>query len=69
MRDPDKGCYYPPTLLTEVQPSATLAQEEIFGPVLVSMSFRTPAEAVTLANNSRYGLAASVTDQERARCG
>jgi aldehyde dehydrogenase (NAD+) len=57
---PEKGCYYPPTLLTEVQPSATLAQEEIFGPVLVSMSFRTPAEAVQLANNSRYGLAASV---------
>jgi aldehyde dehydrogenase (NAD+) len=57
---PDSGCYYPPTLLTDVQPSATLAQEEIFGPVLVSMSFRTPAEAVVLANNSRYGLAASV---------
>ncbi|MGH8033759.1 MAG: aldehyde dehydrogenase family protein, partial [Lysobacterales bacterium] len=57
---PATGCYYPPTLLTNVQPSATLAQEEIFGPVLVSMSFRTPTEAVVLANNSRYGLAASV---------
>jgi len=57
---PEGGCYYPPTLLTDVQPSATLAQEEIFGPVLVSMTFRTPAEAVALANNSRYGLAASV---------
>ncbi len=57
---PDGGCFYPPTLLTDVQPSATLAQEEIFGPVLVSMTFRTPAEAVSLANNSRYGLAASV---------
>jgi len=57
---PKGGCFYPPTLLTDVQPSATLAQEEIFGPVLVSMSFRTPAEAVQLANNSRYGLAASV---------
>ena len=55
-----EGCYFPPTLLTDVQPSATLAQEEIFGPVLVSMTFRTPAEAVSLANNSRYGLAASV---------
>ena len=43
-----------------MQPSATLAQEEIFGPVLVSMTFRTPSEAVALANNSRYGLAASV---------
>ena len=57
---PDNGCYYPPTLLTDVQPSATLAQEEIFGPVLVSMTFRTPSEAVALANNSRYGLAATV---------
>jgi len=57
---PAEGWYYPPTLLTDVQPSATLAQEEIFGPVLVSMTFRTPSEAVELANNSRYGLAASV---------
>ena len=57
---PEDGCFYPPTLLTDVQPSSTLAQEEIFGPVLVSMTFRTPAEAVALANNSRYGLAASV---------
>jgi len=57
---PKGGCFYPPTLLTDVQPSSTLAQEEIFGPVLVSMSFRTPSEAVQLANNSRYGLASSV---------
>jgi aldehyde dehydrogenase (NAD+) len=57
---PKNGCFYPPTLLTDVQPSATLAQEEIFGPVLVSMTFRTPGESVQLANNSRYGLAASV---------
>jgi aldehyde dehydrogenase (NAD+) len=57
---PVKGCYYPPTLITGVQPAATLAQEEIFGPVLISMTFRTPSEAVALANNSRYGLAASV---------
>lgn len=57
---PVSGCFYPPTLITDVQPSSTLAQEEIFGPVLVSMTFRTPAEAVALANNSRYGLAASV---------
>jgi len=57
---PDKGCYYLPTLITDVQPSATLAQEEIFGPVLVSTTFRTPSEAVALANNSRYGLAASI---------
>ncbi|HET6564725.1 MAG TPA: aldehyde dehydrogenase family protein [Xanthomonadales bacterium] len=57
---PKGGCFYPPTLLSDVQPSSTLAQEEIFGPVLVSMSFRTPSEAVQLANNSRYGLASSI---------
>jgi len=57
---PETGAYYPPTLITGVQPASILAQEEIFGPVLVSMTFRTPQEAVELANNTRYGLAASV---------
>jgi aldehyde dehydrogenase (NAD+) len=57
---PTEGCFYPPTLFTEVAPASTLAQVEIFGPVLVAMSFRTPAEAVQLANNTPYGLAASV---------
>jgi len=57
---PDKGSFFPPTLLTDVHPAATVAQEEIFGPVLVGMTFRTPAEAVELANNTVYGLAASV---------
>lgn len=57
---PDTGSYYPPTLVSGVQPASILAQEEIFGPVLVSMTFRTPDEAVELANNTRYGLAASV---------
>jgi len=57
---PSSGCFYPPTLLTNVEPAATLAQLEIFGPVLVAMTFRTPNEAVQIANNSRYGLAASV---------
>ncbi|HEY0972431.1 MAG TPA: aldehyde dehydrogenase family protein [Gemmatimonadales bacterium] len=57
---PQEGCFYPPTLFTNVAPSATIAQEEIFGPVLVAMTFRTPAEAVQLANNTPYGLAASV---------
>ncbi len=57
---PENGCFYPPTLLTNVAPSASAAQEEIFGPVLVAMTFRTPSEAVELANNTRYGLAASV---------
>ena len=57
---PEEGCFYPPTLFTDVQPSSTIAQVEIFGPVLVSMTFRTPSEAVALANNTPYGLAASV---------
>ncbi len=57
---PTEGCFYPPTLFTDVAPSATIAQVEIFGPVVVMMTFRTPTEAVELANNTRYGLAASV---------
>jgi len=57
---PTDGYFYPPTLFTGVSPSATIAQVEIFGPVLVSMTFRTPSEAVALANNTPYGLAASV---------
>lgn len=57
---PTSGCFYPPTLLTDVSPANTVAQVEIFGPVLVAMTFRTPAEAVALANNTVYGLAASV---------
>jgi len=54
------GCFYPPTLFTHMSPSDTLSQEEIFGPVVVSIRFRTPAEAISIANNSRYGLAASI---------
>src|SRR5438132_851208 len=57
---PTEGYFYPPTLFTNVSPAATIAQVEIFGPVLVAMTFRTPAEAVELANNTPYGLAASV---------
>jgi aldehyde dehydrogenase (NAD+) len=57
---PHKGLYFPPTLLTGVHPTATVAQEEIFGPVLASMTFRTPSEAVELANNTVYGLAACI---------
>ena len=57
---PRDGWFFPPTLFTDVSPAATIAQVEIFGPVVVLMSFRTPAEAVELANNTRYGLAASV---------
>jgi aldehyde dehydrogenase (NAD+) len=57
---PAKGCFYPPTLITGLEPAAETVQEEIFGPVLVSLTFRSPQEAIELANNTRYGLAASV---------
>jgi aldehyde dehydrogenase (NAD+) len=57
---PTGGLYFPPTLLSNVHPTSAVAQQEIFGPVLAAMTFRTPAEAVELANNTVYGLAASV---------
>jgi len=57
---PSAGFYYPPTLLSNVHPTSIVAQQEIFGPVLAAMTFRTPREAVELANNTVYGLAASV---------
>src|SRR6202142_607638 len=57
---PTKGLFYKPTLITGLDPEAATVQEEIFGPVLVSLTFRTPEEAIALANNTRYGLAASV---------
>ncbi len=57
---PAEGYFYPPTLFTDVAPSSTVAQVEIFGPVVVLMTFRTPEESVELANNTRYGLAASL---------
>lgn len=57
---PKEGYFYPPTLFTNVSPSSIIAQEEIFGPVLVAMSFRSHSEAVKLANNTRYGLASSI---------
>lgn len=61
---PTNGYFYPPTIFTNVSPSHVIAQEEFFGPVLVCMSFRTPDEAAQLANNTRYGLAASVWSQD-----
>jgi aldehyde dehydrogenase (NAD+) len=57
---PGRGLYYKPTLLCNVHPTSIVAQQEIFGPVLAAMTFRTPKEAVELANNTVYGLAASV---------
>jgi len=57
---PSRGFYYPPTILSNVHPTSIVAQQEIFGPVLATMTFRTPKEAVELANNTVYGLASCV---------
>ena len=67
-----KGLFYPPTLFTNVSPSSTIAQEEIFGPVLVPMTFRTPDEAVELANNTTVWSGGECLEREPqygARCG
>ena len=61
-----QGCFYPPTLITDVNTASKVVMEEIFGPVLVAIEFRTTKEAVALANNTLYGLAGSV-HSERVR--
>jgi aldehyde dehydrogenase (NAD+) len=57
---PKTGCFLRPALITNVSPANSVVTEEIFGPVLVAMSFRTPEEAVALANNTKYGLASTI---------
>ncbi len=57
---PNQGCFYPPSILSEVTSASTVVQQEIFGPVLTVQTFRTHAEAIQLANNTRYGLSASI---------
>ena len=57
---PEEGWFYPPTLCDELTSTNVLAREEVFGPVVTMMTFRTPEEAVELSNDTRYGLAASV---------
>ncbi|MDC0057400.1 aldehyde dehydrogenase family protein [Alphaproteobacteria bacterium] len=57
---PKEGLFYPPSLFTNVTPASYISQIEIFGPVLTSLTFRTPSEAVAIANNTPYGLAASI---------
>ena len=57
---PNQGCYYPPSILSDVSSASTVVQQEIFGPVLTAQTFRTHAEAIQLANNTRYGLSASI---------
>ncbi len=66
-RLPDRGFWFPPTIFTEVAPAHRIAREEIFGPVLAVMTFRTPAEAVERANNTRYGLSAGVWTSKGSR--
>ena len=64
----DVGFYFEPTILTEVQPDSTIAQEEVFGPVLTVLRYRDDDDAVAIANNSRYGLSGAVwgADVDRA---
>lgn len=66
--DAPEGCFYPPTLATGVEPASTLASEEIFGPVATLTTFRTPRDAIALANNTRYGLAASIWSESVNQC-
>ena len=56
--------WYPPTLITNVNTASTVTMEEIFGPVAVALPFRTAKEAISLANNTMYGLAASVHSEQ-----
>ncbi|MFD1930858.1 MULTISPECIES: aldehyde dehydrogenase family protein [Nonomuraea] len=64
---PDKGFWFPPTIFTGVAQSHRVAREEIFGPVLSVLTFRTPAEAVEKANNTPYGLSAGVWTEKGSR--
>ena len=64
---PDKGFWFPPTLFTNVSPAHRIAREEVFGPVLSVLTFRTPAEAVEKANNTPYGLSAGVWTEKGSR--
>ncbi|MCS7006715.1 MAG: aldehyde dehydrogenase family protein [Thermoleophilia bacterium] len=66
-RLPERGFWFPPTLLTNVSQGARVVREEIFGPVLSVLTFRTPAEAVEKANNTRYGLSAGVWTEKGSR--
>ena len=64
---PGNGFWFKPTLFTDVQPSYSIAREEIFGPVLTTLTFRTPQEAIEIANNTEYGLSAGVWTEKGSK--
>ncbi len=64
---PDRGYWFPPTVFTQVSQAHRIAQEEIFGPVLSVLTFRTPAEAIAKANNTPYGLSAGIWSDKGSR--
>ncbi|TMR24252.1 aldehyde dehydrogenase family protein [Nonomuraea turkmeniaca] len=64
---PERGFWFPPTIFTGVAQSHTIARDEIFGPVLSVLTFRTPAEAVEKANNTPYGLSAGIWTEKGSR--
>ena len=64
---PSNGFWFPPTVFTDVTQAHRIAREEIFGPVLSVLTFRTPAEAVEKANNTPYGLSAGVWTDKGSR--
>jgi aldehyde dehydrogenase (NAD+) len=64
---PERGYWFPPTVFTDVVPAHRIAREEIFGPVLSVLTFRTPEEAIEKANNTTYGLSAGVWTEKGSR--
>ena len=64
---PDRGFWFPPTIFTDVSPAHRIARDEVFGPVLSVLTFRTPDEAVAKANNSSYGLSAGIWSEKGSR--
>jgi acyl-CoA reductase-like NAD-dependent aldehyde dehydrogenase len=64
---PERGYWFPPTIFTDVSPAHRIAREEVFGPVLSVLTFRTPDEAVAKANNTTYGLSAGIWSEKGSR--
>jgi aldehyde dehydrogenase (NAD+) len=64
---PDRGYWFPPTVFSQASPAMRIAREEIFGPVLTVLTFRTPEEAVAKANNTPYGLSAGIWTEKGSR--